>query len=86
MTTTNQEVYDAFIASGAPEDKARAAAASVASQSDMATKKDLAELETRLGERMTRLILTAMGVQTGVLGVLIVILGIFVQLSGNPTP
>ena len=40
------EVYDAFLAAGAPEDKARAAAESIPISDQLATKKDIIELKT----------------------------------------
>ena len=42
------EIYDAFIDAGADEAKARAAAAAVPISGQLATKQDLARLETRL--------------------------------------
>ena len=42
------EVYDAFLAAGAPEEKARAAAESIPISDQLATKQDIARLETRL--------------------------------------
>lgn len=43
----NAEMYDALLAAGAPEDKARAAAISMSEES-LATKKDIARLEKDL--------------------------------------
>jgi hypothetical protein len=51
MTTINQELYEALIAAGAPDDAAKRAAASVLSfdqRTDLATKADLAELKVDL--------------------------------------
>ena len=42
------EIYDAFIDAGADEAKARAAAAAVPISGQLATKQDIARLETRL--------------------------------------
>ena len=42
------EIYDAFIDAGVDEAKARAAAAAVPISGQLATKQDLARLETRL--------------------------------------
>ena len=42
------EIYDAFIDAGADEAKARAAAAAVPISGHLATKQDIARLETRL--------------------------------------
>ncbi len=44
MSTMITEVYDAFIASGAPEDKARKAA-DILSNEQVATKQDLLQTE-----------------------------------------
>ena len=59
------EVYDAFLAAGAPEEKARAAAEAIRAGEELATKADLqtgmARLETRIvaGEaKMWRLAIT----------------------------
>ena len=41
------EVYDALLAAGAPEPKARAAAESIPVGEQLATKQDIARLETR---------------------------------------
>jgi hypothetical protein len=43
----NAEMYDALVAAGAPEDKARAAAASMAEES-LATKGDINRIEKEL--------------------------------------
>lgn len=42
------EVYDALVAAGAPEDKARAAAAAVREGAEVADKADIARLDARL--------------------------------------
>ena len=42
------EVYDAFLAAGAPEAKARAAAEAIPISDQLATKQDIARLETRI--------------------------------------
>jgi len=47
MATMNAEMYDALIAAGAPEDKARAAAVAMSEES-LATKGDIARVENRL--------------------------------------
>ena len=54
----NSDVYDALIAAGAPEDKARAAAKSIGDTNQLATKKDVTELMAdvaRLEERIGKL-------------------------------
>jgi hypothetical protein len=51
VTTINQELYEALIAAGAPDDLAKRAAANVLSpdqRTDLATKADLAELKAEL--------------------------------------
>jgi hypothetical protein len=51
MTTLNQELYEALIAAGAPDELAKRAAANVLSPDqriDLATKADLAELKAEL--------------------------------------
>ena len=47
MAMMNAEMYDALVAAGAPEDKARAAATAM-SQDSLATKADIARLERDL--------------------------------------
>ncbi|MEI8394264.1 MAG: hypothetical protein WCF85_05970 [Rhodospirillaceae bacterium] len=68
MTTMIAELYDALIAAGAPEDKARKAAetiaqATVTNPNSLATKADLAEAKNELLKWM----LGAMAAQTGFL-------------------
>jgi len=48
MTQANLELLDALQAAGAPEDKARAAAQSMAPAGDVATKADLAKLQANV--------------------------------------
>ena len=45
MSVIVSEVYDALISAGAPEAQARAAAAAIPIQDNLATKQDLAELK-----------------------------------------
>ena len=85
MTQANLELLDALQAAGAPEDKARAAAQSIAPVGDVATKADLAklkadvkadlaELETRLTWRLVggmAILLAAMSVGFGLMGFLL---------------
>lgn len=47
MSTMNAEMYDALVAAGAPEGKARAAAVSM-SEDSLATKADIRRLEKEL--------------------------------------
>lgn len=58
MTTLNQELYEALVAAGAPDDAAKRAAASVLSQnnfSQLATKEDIAALRAATKEDITQL-------------------------------
>ena len=48
MSVIVSEVYDALISAGAPEDQARAAAAAIPIQDNLATKQDLAELKAEI--------------------------------------
>lgn len=48
MSVIVSEVYDALISAGAPEAQARAAAAAIPVQANLATKQDLAELKGEL--------------------------------------
>ena len=48
MSVMVSEVYDAFLAAGAPEAKARAAAEAIPISDQLATKQDIARLETRI--------------------------------------
>ena len=50
------EVYDAFLAAGAPEAKARAAAEAIPATEQLATKQDIAELRADMAARETRLV------------------------------
>ena len=47
MSMMVSEVYDALVAAGAPEDKARAAAIAV-SEEQLATKRDISEIKAEL--------------------------------------
>ena len=82
MTPANIELLEALAEAGASEEKARAAAVSVAGAGETATKADLARLETQLAASEARLggrILTAVGVvvaaQALAVAVLIAVLG-----------
>ena len=48
MSVIVSEVYDALISAGAPEEQARAAAAAIPIQDNLATKQDLLELKAEL--------------------------------------
>ena len=67
------EVYDAFIAAGAPEDKARAAASAVLGGNELVTKSDMRsemkELELRITLRVGGMIVSA-----------VVIIGVMIKL------
>ena len=70
------ELYDALIAAGAPESKAKAAAEAITSYrktDEVATKGDIAELESRLTWRIVVCMginLTAIAVATAIIGIL----------------
>ena len=49
------EVYDALIAAGAPEEKAKAAAAAIPVGQHLASKNDVAEFRAEMDARLTRL-------------------------------
>ena len=74
MTQANLELLDALQAAGAPENKARAAAQSMAPASDVATKTGLAELKEWLAWRLVggmAILLAAMSVGFGFIGFLL---------------
>ena len=48
MSVIVSEVYDALISAGAPEEQARAAAAAIPIQANLATRQDLAELKAEI--------------------------------------
>jgi hypothetical protein len=48
VTTINQELYEALIAAGAPDDAAKRAAASIYDKARVATKVDIAELKSEV--------------------------------------
>ncbi len=48
MSVIVSEVYDALISAGAPEDQARAAAAAIPIQDNLATRQDLLELKAEI--------------------------------------
>ena len=48
MSVIVSEVYDALISAGAPEEQARAAAAAIPIQDNLATRQDLLELKAEL--------------------------------------
>jgi hypothetical protein len=59
MTAINQELYEALVAAGAPDDLAKRAAANILSRDDvtqLATKLDIADLKTNLAEVKSDLI------------------------------
>lgn len=48
MSVMNREIYEALLAAKVPDEQARAAAQSVGHSAELATKTDLAQLETRM--------------------------------------
>lgn len=74
MTSINQELYEALIAAGAPDEAAKRAAASVLShdqRTDLATKLDLEVLKQELRAEMWKIV----GAQT------ILLIGVMVTLK-----
>jgi hypothetical protein len=74
MTSINQELYEALIAAGAPDEAAKRAAASVLShdqRTDLATKLDLEVLKQELRAEMWKIV----GAQT------ILLIGVMVALK-----
>lgn len=55
MSILIAEVYDALLAGGVPEDKARAAASAIPAAKDLATKQDIAELRSELKQDIAEL-------------------------------
>lgn len=61
MSMMNAELYDALISVKVPEDKARKAASSVLGQEQVATKADIADLQTQVAElRVTLRVVVAL--------------------------
>jgi hypothetical protein len=87
MTTLNQELYEALIAAGAPDDTAKRAAANVLSRDDLnqlATKLDIADLKTTLAElkaeiqaMLNRQLQVMAGLMVGLTGIFAVIVKFF---------
>lgn len=74
MTAINQELYEALIAAGSPDDLAKRAAASVLSRDDLnqlATKTDIAELKADLITWMAGLIIGSVVAMTGIFAALV---------------
>ncbi|MGH8587814.1 MAG: hypothetical protein ACREXX_00300 [Gammaproteobacteria bacterium] len=74
MTAINQELYEALIAAGAPDNLAKRAAASVLSRDDLnqlATKTDIAELKADLIKWMAGLIIGSVVAMTGIFAALV---------------
>ena len=74
MTAINQELYEALIAAGSPDDLAKRAAASVLSRDDLnqlATKTDIAELKADLIKWMAGLIIGSVVAMTGIFAALV---------------
>ena len=53
MSVIVSEVYDALLSAGAPEAEARAAAAAIPIQDNVATRQDLSELKAELKTEIT---------------------------------
>jgi hypothetical protein len=87
MTTINQELYEALIAAGAPDDAAKRAATNVLSRDDLnqlATKLDIADLKTTLAEfkaeiqaMLNRQLQVMAGLMVGLTGIFAVIVKFF---------
>ncbi|MGH8585117.1 MAG: integrase [Gammaproteobacteria bacterium] len=74
MTAINQELYEALIAAGTPDDLAKRAAASVLNRDDLnqlATKTDIAELKADLIKWMAGLIIGSVVAMTGIFAALV---------------
>jgi hypothetical protein len=74
MTAINQELYEALIAAGSPDDLAKRAAASVLSRDDLnqlSTKTDIAELKADLIKWMAGLIIGSVVAMTGIFAALV---------------
>jgi hypothetical protein len=87
MTSINQELYEALIASGAPDDAAKRAAANVVSEarlSDLATK---ADLRAELAELKTELKVDIAGVRTEIerMGRVIIMWGVGIAIGALAT-
>ena len=63
------EVYDAFLAAGAPETKARAAASAVPISEQLATKDDLAAVKAEIVEVKTDLQVSTAALEAKIVGV-----------------
>lgn len=70
MTTINQELYEALIAAGAPDDMAKRAAATVYDKDQIATKADLSELEHRVTAKLYQALLIQTFAITGIFAAL----------------
>jgi hypothetical protein len=87
MTSINQELYEALIAAGAPDDAAKRAAANVLSEarlSDLATK---ADLRAELAELKTELKVDIAGVRTEIerMGRVIIMWGVGIAIGALAT-
>jgi hypothetical protein len=87
MTSINQELYEALIAAGAPDEAAKRAAANVLSEarlSDLATK---ADLRADLAELKTELKVDIAGVRTEIerMGRVIIMWGVGIAIGALAT-
>ena len=80
MSVMVYEVYDAFIAAGAPEDKARGAASAVLGGNEIATKSDmrctLSDIQCELKDFELRMTLRV----GGMIASAVVIIGVMIKL------
>ncbi len=87
MKMSEIALYNALTKLGLKHDEAKEAVADVASSKDVATKADLAKLETRLIERMaeqetklTRQMYAMAGVIIGAIGAIIAVAGLMIRV------
>lgn len=71
MSTINIELYDALIAAGASEEKARAAACAINDINQLATKTDIQIMISELGTKRIKWMIEAILIQTLLIVVLI---------------
>lgn len=79
--TANMAVYDAFKEAGVSDANARAAAEAIPAKSGTATTEDIIRLEAKidsvalnLENRLTRFLLALIGVQTAIIGILLMLI------------
>ena len=82
MSYINAEMYDALIAAGSPEDKAKAAAGSIPAGEHLATKEDLAGVKAEIANlraELHRTALISVGVILGGLALAVTILTVILS-------